>query len=53
MSDEDYYSRRAECEVLLAQKARHPAAVAAHYQLSTAYLERVHAKPADEREAGA
>ena len=50
MSDEEYFSQRAEREVLLAQKACHPAAVAAHYQLSTAYLELIYATPADEQE---
>jgi len=41
MTDQDYYTRRAEQEVHLAQTASHPAAVAAHYRLSTAYLERL------------
>ncbi len=45
MSDIDYFARRAEQEVRLAQRATHPAAVAAHYRLSTAYLERVQSAP--------
>lgn len=41
MTDKDYYAHRAAQEVKLAQTAKHPAAVAAHYRLSTAYLERL------------
>jgi hypothetical protein len=40
MTDRDYFARRAEQEARLAERATHPAAVAAHYRLSTAYLER-------------
>lgn len=39
MTDSEYFARRAEQEAALAQKAKTAAAVAAHYQLSTAYLE--------------
>ena len=42
MIDTDYFARRAEEEARLAAKAKHPAAVAAHYQMSTAYLERAY-----------
>lgn len=42
MTDDEYFTRRAEQEVVLAVAATHPAAVAAHYQLSTAYLERLY-----------
>ncbi|WP_167737593.1 hypothetical protein [Sphingomonas parva] len=38
----EYYERRAEAEIELAQKARHQAAVQAHYELASAYLDRVH-----------
>jgi hypothetical protein len=43
MSDEDvgYFYRRAEEELAMAQKAALPKVVAAHYQLASAYLERV------------
>ena len=43
MSDEDvaYFYRRAEDELEMAQKAELPKVVAAHYQLASAYLERV------------
>lgn len=50
MSDNDYFARRAEQEVELAQQANNPAAVAAHYRLSTAYLEKLLAlMPANDR----
>ena len=44
MSNEEveYYERRAEAEIALAQKARHKAVVQAHYQLASAYLDRIH-----------
>jgi hypothetical protein len=38
----EYYQRRAEAEVELAQQARHRRAVQAHYELAAAYLERIH-----------
>ena len=47
MTDTDYFSRRAEEEVRLAQRATHPAAVAAHYHMSKAYLERLHPERKD------
>lgn len=37
--DRAYFARRAQQEAELATRATHPAAVAAHYRLSTAYLE--------------
>jgi hypothetical protein len=40
--DEDYYERRAETEIELAQTATHAGAVRAHYEMATAYLDRVH-----------
>ena len=40
--EREYYERRAEAEIELAQRARHAAAVQAHYQLASAYLDRVH-----------
>jgi len=40
--DRAYFARRAAQEVELASRATHPAAVAAHYRLSTVYLERAH-----------
>jgi hypothetical protein len=45
MTDAEYFARRAEQEVKLAQQATDPAAVWAHYQLSTAYLERLDPTP--------
>ena len=44
MSHEDssYYEDRAETELILAQNAQDERAVQAHYQLATAYLDRVH-----------
>ena len=38
----EYYERRAEAEIELAQKADHSAAVRAHYELASAYLDRIH-----------
>lgn len=38
----EYYERRAEAEIELAQKASHQAAVQAHYELASFYLDRVH-----------
>lgn len=48
----DYYQRRAEAEVELAQQARHIRAVQAHYELASAYLDRIHGD-APAHEAGA
>lgn len=54
VTDRDYFARRAEKEAVLAQQATHPAAVAAHYRLSTVYLDNAHpAKaPGDKRPDG-
>ncbi len=38
----DYYERRAEAEIQLAQRAEHARAVQAHYELASAYLDRIH-----------
>jgi hypothetical protein len=40
--EQQYYERRAEAEIALAQQARHGAAVRAHYELASAYLDRIH-----------
>ncbi|HEY0148753.1 MAG TPA: hypothetical protein VGB70_07085 [Allosphingosinicella sp.] len=40
--DLDYYERRAEAEIEAAQQARHQAVVQAHYELASAYLDRIH-----------
>ena len=37
-----YFERRAEAEIALAQEARHARAVKAHYELASAYLDRIH-----------
>ena len=37
-----YYERRAEAEIALAQQARHARAMKAHYELASAYLDRIH-----------
>ncbi|HEX8585194.1 MAG TPA: hypothetical protein VGB65_07455 [Allosphingosinicella sp.] len=44
MSHDDiqYYERRAEAEIQAAQQARHQAVVQAHYELASAYLDRIH-----------
>jgi hypothetical protein len=41
-ADRDYYERRAEAEIELARQARHRAAVQAHYEMASAYLDRIH-----------
>jgi hypothetical protein len=38
----DYYERRAEAEIAAAQQAEHQAVVRAHYELASAYLDRIH-----------
>ena len=38
----DYYQQRAEAEIEMAQRAEHARAVQAHYQLASAYLDRIH-----------
>ena len=51
MSEEDfsYYRERAETETRLAAQATRPEIVAAHYQLATAYLNRVSSGEAHEQ----
>ncbi|MDB5694782.1 MAG: hypothetical protein JWN21_325 [Sphingomonas bacterium] len=44
---EDYYYRRAEAELKMAQAATVPAAVKAHYELANRYLEQL-PKPGDD-----
>lgn len=41
-SDFDYYQRRAAHVIVHAQQARHFRVVQAHYQLASAYLDRIH-----------
>jgi hypothetical protein len=50
-TDRSYYEARAEAELQLAQRADHPAAVRAHYNLAGLYLDLIHgtAAAADER----
>jgi hypothetical protein len=38
----DYYQRRAEAEIELAQRANCPQVVQAHYELASAYLNIIH-----------
>lgn len=40
--DSEYLEMRAEEEIGLAQQATDPRVVQAHYQLATAYLDRIH-----------
>ena len=40
--EQAYFERRAEAEIALAQAARHAAVVRAHYELASAYLDRIH-----------
>ena len=41
--DVDYFERRAEAEIALAQKAKSTEVVQAHYQMATLYLDRIYA----------
>jgi hypothetical protein len=47
--DVQYYERRAEAELELARTASDKRAVQAHYELASAYLDRIHG---DEPRAG-
>jgi hypothetical protein len=40
--DVDYYQRRAEAEIELAQRSHDARAVRIHYELASAYLDRIH-----------
>ena len=40
--DVEYFERRAEAELELARSASHRRAVQAHYELASAYLDRIH-----------
>jgi hypothetical protein len=40
--EKDYWQRRAEEQIALAQQARHKAVVRAHYELANQYLELIH-----------
>ncbi len=39
---QEYFERRAEAELALAQTAANGEAVQAHYELASAYLDRIH-----------
>ena len=40
--DRDYFEKRAEAEIALAQRATHSSVVRAHYELASAYLDLIH-----------
>lgn len=40
--DPDYYERRAETEIEMAQRAASSEAVQAHYELAAAYLDKIY-----------
>ena len=42
LEEAEYFERRAEAEVILAQQATDGRVVRAHYELAAAYLDRVH-----------
>ena len=42
VEDKDYFERRAEAEIAMAQSATHASVVRAHYELATAYLDRIY-----------
>lgn len=43
----EYYERRAEDHVALAQKSMNSQAVQAHYELASAYLDRIYGETAE------
>jgi hypothetical protein len=43
----EYYERRAEDHVALAQRALNSQAVQAHYELASAYLDRIYSDAGD------
>jgi hypothetical protein len=45
--DAEYYQRRAEEQIALAQNSNDSRAVQAHYQLASAYLDRIHGDQAE------
>ena len=53
MSHEDvnYYERRAEAEIELAQQSANRHAVQAHYQLATFYLDKIYGEDGPATEA--
>lgn len=50
--DSDYYRERAEAELAMAQAARHPAAIRAHYFLAGFYLDKAHSPLSEENAPG-
>lgn len=52
MSREDatYFERRAETQIQLAQKSNDTRVVQAHYELASAYLDRIYGEEAVEEE---
>jgi hypothetical protein len=40
--EQDYWEKRAEEQIALAQQARHKAVVRAHYELANQYLDLIH-----------
>lgn len=45
--DKEYFEKRAEAELSLAQAAAHPAAVRAHYLMAGFYLDRLYGPEID------
>jgi hypothetical protein len=45
--EQEYFEKRAEAELELAQSATHPGVVKAHYQLAGLYLDIVHGEAED------
>lgn len=50
-SESAYLYRRAEAELEMAQAAEHPAAVKAHYELASHYLDSLHESEKDDEPA--
>ncbi|QNE32015.1 hypothetical protein F1C10_08735 [Sphingomonas sp. NBWT7] len=45
--DKDYFYRRAELELEMAQRTEHPEAVKAHYTIASYYLDKVYSDADD------
>jgi hypothetical protein len=51
LDDPDYFQKRAEAELELAQAAKHATAVRAHYLMAGYYLDRVHNQHGQDEES--
>ena len=52
-AEQEYFEKRAEAQLELAQSATHPGVVKAHYELAGLYLDIVHGEPENSADADA